>query len=209
MKKIFLILIGACFSTGIWAQDSESPTGNTVGDAPELEQETARVRPYMNLETRNPELETRNPEPGTLNPKPETRNFKPRYAGTSVDVGYMIMPRYGSGFYVAPKFRFQATPRFFVNTGISVVQYNPLPSQMKRESPQQRTVTGAYIFVEGMYLLNERWSVNGSVMKNTTPAPMRRASPYRMPSEAAHFGVDFKVTPNITVGARVGYSNHN
>ena len=133
--------------------------------------------------------------------------FKPRYAGTSVDMGYMITPRYGSGFYVAPKLRFQATPRLFINTGISVVQYNLLPSQMKLEGSPQRNATGAYVFAEGMYLLNERWSVNGSVMKNVSPAPMRSATPYRMPSEAAHFGVDYKITPNITVGARIGYSN--
>jgi len=133
--------------------------------------------------------------------------FKPRYAGTSMDMGFMFTPHYGSGFYVAPKFRFQATPRFFVNTGISVMQYNMLPSQMKQESSLQRTATGAYIFAEGTCLLNERWSVNGSVMKNITPEPMRQATPYRMPSQAAHFGVDYRITPNITVGARVGYSN--
>jgi hypothetical protein len=134
--------------------------------------------------------------------------FKPHYAGTSVDVGFMFMPHYGSAFYVAPKLRFQATPRLFVNTGISVVQYNLLPSQMKNEgSSLQRTATGAYIFVEGMYLLNERWSVNGSVMKDVSPSPMRRATPYSVPTEAMHFGVDYKITPNITVGARIGYSN--
>ena len=133
--------------------------------------------------------------------------FKPRYAGTSVDMGYMIIPRYGSAFYVAPKLMFQATPRLFVNTGVSMMQYHLLPSQTKMDGTTQRTATSTYIFAEGMYLLNERWSVNGSVMKNVSPEPMRRATPYRMPSEAAHFGVDYKITPNITVGARIGYSN--
>jgi hypothetical protein len=138
----------------------------------------------------------------------EPPKFKPRYAGTSVNTGFMWTPHFGSAFYVAPKLTFQATPRLFVNTGISVVQYNLLPSQMKSDgSGFQRTATGTYIFAEGVYLLNERWSVNGSVMKNVTPAPMQRATPYHVPSEAAHFGVDYKITPNITVGARVGYSN--
>ena len=138
----------------------------------------------------------------------EAPKFKPRYAGTSVDAGVMFMPHYGSAYYVAPKLRFQATQRLFVNTGISVVQYNLLPSQMKSDgSSFQRIATSVYIFAEGAYLLNERWSVNGSVMKNVTPAPEQRATPYRVPSEAAHFGVDYKITPNITVGARVGYSN--
>jgi opacity protein-like surface antigen len=138
----------------------------------------------------------------------QVAKFKPRYAGTSVNTGFTWMPNFGSAFYVAPKLQFQATPRLFVNTGISVVQYNLLPSQMKYEgfSPQ-RTAVGTYIFAEGMYLLNERWSVNGSVMKDVSPEPLRRATPFRMPSQAAHFGVDYKITPNITVGARVGYSN--
>ena len=135
--------------------------------------------------------------------------FKPHYAGTSVDAGFMFMPRYGSAFYMAPKLTFRATPRLFVNTGIGVIQYNLLPSQMKTEGSDmiRRMPTSAYIFAEGMYLLSERWSVNGSVMKDVSPAPMRRAAPFRVPSEAMHVGVDYKVTPNITVGARVGYSN--
>ena len=135
--------------------------------------------------------------------------FKPHYAGTSVNTGFMFTPHYGSAFYVAPKLNFQVTPRFFVNTGFSVVQYNLLPSQMKSEGSGslQRTATGTYIFAEGMYLLNERWSVNGSVMKDVSPSPMRRATPYHVPTEAVHFGVDYKITPNITVGARIGYSN--
>ena len=137
----------------------------------------------------------------------QVTKFKPRYAGTSVDAGFMFMPHYGSAYYMAPKLRFQATPRFFVNTGIGVVQYNLLPSQMKYESSPQRTPTSAYIFVEGAYLLNERWSVNGSVMKSVMPSQMRRTTPFSVPTEAMHFGVDYKITPNITVGARVGYSN--
>ena len=135
--------------------------------------------------------------------------FKPRYAGTSVNTGFMWMPNYGSAFYVAPKLNYQATPRLFVNTGIGVVQYNLLPSQMKSETSGslQRTAVSAYIFAEGMYLLNERWSVNGSVLKDVSPSPMRRATPYRIPTEAVHFGVEYKITPNVTIGARVGYSN--
>ena len=163
MKKIVLILVCACFSTGLWAQAEE-------------QQQVA--------------------------PK-----FKPHYAGTSLDAGFMFMPHYGSAFYVAPKLSFQTTPRFFVNTGIGLIQYNLLPSQIKSEGSLQRTATSAYIYAEGVYLLNERWSVNGSVMKDVSPTPLRKATPYRMPSEAVHFGVDYKVTPNITVGARIGYSN--
>jgi len=134
--------------------------------------------------------------------------FKPRYAGTSVDMGVMFMPNYGSAYYVAPKLMFQASPRLFVNTGISVVQYSFLPTQMKSESSPISTATGAYFFTEGMYLLNERWSVNGSAMKSIMPQPMRNTAPFSVPNEAMHFGVDYKITPNISVGARVGYTSN-
>ena len=135
-------------------------------------------------------------------------DFKPRYAGTSVNTGFMYMPQFGSAFYVAPKLVFQTTPRFFVTAGLGVMQYNMLPSkQMTRDGSFQRTATQTYIFAEGIYLLSERLSVNGSVMKDVSPAPMRRTMPYRIPTEAMHFGVDYKLTPNITVGARIGYSN--
>ena len=36
---------------------------------------------------------------------------------------------------------------------------------------------------------------------------MRNITPYRIPNEAFNFGVDYKITPNLTVGAKVGYSN--
>ena len=72
--------------------------------------------------------------------------FKPHYAGSSLDAGFMIMPSFGTGFYVAPKFTFQVTPRLFVKTGIGVVQYSLMPSQMKYEgASKQTTATGAYI----------------------------------------------------------------
>ena len=177
MKKFVILLFGICFSSGLWAQENEQTTNPFVSD--NLFSETQNLK------------------------------FKPRYAGTSLDAGFMFMPRYGSAFYVTPKLMFQATPRLFVNTGIGVVQYSLLPSQMKQESsPQQRTgPTGAFIFAEGMYLLNERWSVNGSVMKYVTPSPMRGTTPYSLPTQSMHFGVDYKITPNISVGARIGYSN--
>ena len=138
--------------------------------------------------------------------------FKPRYAGTSVDAGFMFSPNFGgSAFFIAPKIQFQTTPRLFVNAGVGIVQYNMPPSQNKLEGTsqqQQRTaLTGSYVFVEGLYLLNERWSLNGSMMKNTTPETMRMITPYRIPNEAAHFGIDFKVTPNISIGTSVRYSN--
>jgi hypothetical protein len=92
----------------------------------------------------------------------------------------MFTPRYGSGFYVAPKLRFQATPRLFVNAGVGWAQYNVLPSQMKFEGLRQQPATSAYIFTEGMYLLNERWSINGSVMKKISAEPLLKkyALPY-------------------------------
>jgi hypothetical protein len=164
MKKIFLIFVCACFSTGIFAQEEQR----------------------------------------------QVPKFKPRYAGTSVNTGFMWTPHFGSAYYIAPKLNFQVAPRLFVNTGISVVQYHLLPSQKKFDgSSFERTATGTYIFAEGVYLLNERWSVNGSVMKDVSPVPLRRATPYSIPNQAAHFGVDYKITPNITVGARVGYSSGN
>ena len=186
MKRIVLILICVCFSSSLWAQEEEKSASAFVSE------ESFRE---------NSKLETR-----TAQPSPKA-NTKPQYAGTSVDMGYMFMPHYGSAFYMAPKLMFRATPRLFVNTGVSIVQYSLLPSQMKSESPLQRTATGAYIFAESVYLLNERWSVNGSVMKSVTPAPARKMTPYSVPTEAVHIGVDYKITPSITVGARVGYSN--
>jgi hypothetical protein len=132
-------------------------------------------------------------------------HFKPRYAGTSVNTGLMFSPGFGSAYYFAPKISFQTTPRLFFSVGAGLVQYSLLPSQVSDLSPK-RSVTGACIFAEGMYLLSERWSVNGSVMKNIHPVSSFR-SPYNIPSEAMHIGVNYRVTPNVTIGAQIGYSN--
>ena len=166
MKQTVFILICACFSVSLLAQ--------------ELEEQQQIVPPLK---------------------------FERRYAGTSVDAGFMFMPHYGSAFYLAPKLQFQVMPRLFVNTGISMIQYNLSPLQIKSEGLPKQNLIGTYIFAEGVYLLNERWSVNGSAMKNISPELLRRVTPYSIPSETVHFGVDYKVTPNISVGVRVGYSS--
>jgi hypothetical protein len=135
--------------------------------------------------------------------------FKMGYAGTSVEAGAMFAPKLGTAFYVAPKIRFAVTPRFYMNTGVSMVTYNTLPSSnMFESSTFNRQSTAAYTFVEGTYLLSERWLLNGSAMKKIdSPKNAPNVAPFRSPSEAMHFGVEYKVTPNITVGARVGYTN--
>jgi hypothetical protein len=132
--------------------------------------------------------------------------FKPRYAGMSAGAGFMFSPGLGSAFYLAPRLNFQVTPRFHVHTGINIIQYSLLPAQMA-ELSRKTPVTGAYVFTEGVYLLNERWSVNGSVMKSLVPKSMQTKQPFRLPAEAIHLGIDYRVTPHVTVGARIGYSS--
>lgn len=145
---------------------------------------------------------------GEIGDKPyEVKKFKPRYAGASVDAGVMFSPGAGSAYYIVPKVSFQTTPRLFLNAGVGVMQYSLLPWQSNSESISKRTATSTFIFAEGLYLLNEKWSVNGSVMKDVTPGPMRQVSPYTVSKEAMHLGVEYRITPNITVGARIGYSN--
>jgi hypothetical protein len=142
---------------------------------------------------------------------PLQSNFKPHFSGASVNAGFMIMPGVGSGNFIAPKISFHATPRLFVNAGVTILQYNSLLSpKPASESTQRRTgpVIAAYVFTEGVYLLNEKWSINGSAMKYiTSSGPFNQATPFRLPKEAMHLGVDYKITPNITVGAKIGYSN--
>jgi long-subunit fatty acid transport protein len=87
-----------------------------------------------------------------------------------------------------------------------MVQYSLMPSQVN-ETFRKRTMTDTYIYAAGTYLLNEKWSLNGSVMKSVTPKSVRTNSPLSPPTEAMHFGVDYRITPHVTVGAKIGYSN--
>ncbi|MDR0814403.1 MAG: hypothetical protein LBN37_01480 [Bacteroidales bacterium] len=131
--------------------------------------------------------------------------FKPRYASTSVNSGFMFTPGYGSAFYVAPQFNFQLTPRFYLHTGISAVQYSLMPSQVDG-TVRNRTQTGVYLYAAGTYLLNEKWSVNGSMMKSVTPKSAYSQNRYNPPTKAMHVGVDYRITPSVTIGAKIGYS---
>ncbi|MDR1671891.1 MAG: hypothetical protein LBS09_00255 [Bacteroidales bacterium] len=130
--------------------------------------------------------------------------FKPHYAGMSVNTGIMFSPLFGSACFFAPEIGFQVAPRLFLNAGAGVVQYGLTPGQ-RAETSKKRSATGMYIYAEGVYLLNEKWSANGSMMKNVSPS--LHTLPYGAPREAIHIGIDYRITPHITIGASVGYSN--
>jgi hypothetical protein len=138
----------------------------------------------------------------------EAKKFKPRYAGTSLDAGVMFTSGMGPAYYIVPKISFQTTPRLFLNAGVGMMQYGMTPRQSGLEYPFNRsTAVSTFVFAEGLYFLNEKWSINGSVMKEVGSGPLREVSPYCVPKEAMHLGVQYNITPNISVGARIGYSN--
>lgn len=140
-----------------------------------------------------------------------TQPVKSHYTGTSVEAGAMFSSAFGPAFFVTPKISFQLTPRFFLHTGIGMMQYSLTPSKYGDIFSPNRNATNVYLFAEGEYLLNEKVSIYGSVMKDVSTGPLRQVSPYVVPNEYLHFGVDYKLTPNITIGAQVRYSNggHN
>jgi hypothetical protein len=131
--------------------------------------------------------------------------FKPRYVGTSVNSGLMFTSGYGSAFYVAPQVNFQLTPRFFLHTGVSAVQYSLMPSQTDG-AVSNRTQTNAFIYAAGTYWVSEKWSINGSMMKNITPKSTYSQNRFSPPTEAMHVGVDYHITPSVIIGAKIGYS---
>jgi hypothetical protein len=121
---------------------------------------------------------------------------------------------YGSGFtsYVAPNFGYSLTPKFRINAGISIMNTNisgfmPYYSFLN-EQKASGNFTSALIYVNGLYKLNERLTLNGSMYKQFNLFNDPPGNPYSNLNDSHGFnmGIDYKAAENFHIQAEFGYS---
>jgi len=111
--------------------------------------------------------------------------------------------------YIAPEVRFHATPRFQLNTGIMFSQ-GFLPGAAEGQNGFQGNRFNSFtLFAEGRYLVSERLSFSGMVLKELDPGLDPRINTFYRNTgmQAVGMGVNYKLTENIHFGAQIRVSD--
>ncbi len=124
----------------------------------------------------------------------------------SINLGATYVKGFGMLTSIAPSFNYQATPRFNMEFGTSVISgmnnYSPSSSVFNTNSNLSQPSNQYFLFGHGQYLLTDKLMLTGSFYKS--------ASPNSGPTNAAFvnykgldLGLNYKLSHNITVGAQV------
>lgn len=102
--------------------------------------------------------------------------------------------------YINPNLNYRFTPRFSVSTGI-IISNNSLFSQNYNLNGENSNFTNAYLHLTGIYQVNEKLQVTGSVLykKNNFTNEM---NPNAFNNLDYSVGAKYKVTKNIELGVQ-------
>lgn len=124
-------------------------------------------------------------------------------AGTS----FISAKNFGSGTstYVAPEISYKLSPKvrlnvgiMFLNSNFTINKYKYISGQSEVVKTRPSSLTLAY--VEGDYLINDRLSVSGMVMKDLSG---NQYGKYYNPIQAMSLNMNYKLSDHITIGAGV------
>jgi len=130
----------------------------------------------------------------------------------SVGTSFTYSPHnyFGPSVYIAPSVSWRVNPRFTLQGGAGIERgsYYPLYGSVEREQ-QMLPMTRAFMFARGSYQLTERLSVAGTAYKvvNDVPRLTHYSRPFNYNYEGVSLGVDYKITPAISVGFHMGFRN--
>ncbi len=119
---------------------------------------------------------------------------------------------YGSGIisYVSPHLGYSISPRFKINTGISIMNTNLIGYKPFYNTEQKfnGNFTSALVYLNGQYLVNKKLTLNGTVYKQFSLLN-DPANPYSNTGNFEGFNVGFSYKPaeNFQIDAGFGYSN--
>ena len=127
--------------------------------------------------------------------------------GTSVAVSH---GKFYSGYYMAPDFNYQVSPRLNVRVGVVYMNATIPPlSISENQSYTFPTVNNISVFTEGRYSVNSRLSVSGSAYKQVNTnvhAVNPKAFDFNM--QGVSVGFDYKLSEGIHVGAQFNFQNN-
>lgn len=125
----------------------------------------------------------------------------------------------GSTFYVAPSFSYAFSKKFSMEGGIMFMNNNysyTAASQVFGQDTRLFSQPSKYetvVFARGNYQVNNKLTITGSLVKNFTDNTSMQNQAWNNSFQMMSMGMDYKLTPNITLGAGVrvvqgsGYNN--
>ena len=140
--------------------------------------------------------------------------FVPKDMGVSLEAGAGF-GSYGSGqslfsTYVAPSFAYNVSNRFRVKAGFRIVNYFGGSAFNGSESNSLiMPVNSTSIFLQGDYLISDKFMISGAVYKDVTPMNPLVMDPRQKTFDSEGAIVNFKYRPSerFEINATIEYSN--
>jgi len=134
-------------------------------------------------------------------------------AGTT----FISSPGYakGSVFYLAPEFKLKLSPKFSVDAGIMLMQNRlsySTPSSIFGEQSVVVKSSPSYdgmAYATGNYSFNSRLTLSGTLVKSFTPAGSYQDVGWKNSFQMMSFGVNYKITDNMSIGGGVHFIQSN
>ncbi|MFH1121689.1 MAG: hypothetical protein V1775_17855 [Bacteroidota bacterium] len=117
--------------------------------------------------------------------------------------------------FIAPSFSKDLGKKFTLSAGavISNTTYTDVSMYNSEGTfkPYSGNLTNLTLYAAGTYQVNERLSVTGSAFRTINPAFNARLNPekLRMEAQGMSFGVGYKVSDNVHIGAEIRYQQGN
>ena len=109
--------------------------------------------------------------------------------------------------YINPNLNYKFTPKFSVSTGV-VISNNTLLSNYYNSNNENRNFVNSYLHFTGIYQVNEKLQVSGSVMYHTNSfSPKINANAF----DNLDYSVSakYKLTKNIEIGVELSKRTYN
>lgn len=137
--------------------------------------------------------------------------------GVDVGMSYMVASNgvHGPSLSLSPHAIYPLGNKFAVSAGLSMSHgnyYIPFYGGESRTG-EMLPMTRMFVYASGHYFMSEKLTVTGSVyheivdVPNRTPNITPHSSSYNFSGMSA--GFDYKITPNITIGARISVESPN
>jgi hypothetical protein len=128
--------------------------------------------------------------------------------GVDVGVSYMVNSNgYGGPlFSLSPYVSYPVGKRFSVSAGVSVMHgnyYNPWLAESGGNN--FLPMTRMFLYATGHYAINERLTLSSTVYKEIVDVPNRYPNQNNstIQGQGASIGINYKITPNLSVGAQI------
>jgi hypothetical protein len=144
-------------------------------------------------------------------------NKEPKKLKLGVDVGmsYMFSSNgvHGPAYSLAPHAVYPLGNKFAVSAGLFMEYGNfYIPSFTgERNDSEMLPMTRMFVYASGHYFMSEKLTVTGSVYQQVMDVPNRNKSinPQAFNYRGMSAGFNYKLTPNITIGARISVETPN